>query len=240
MSRKFVTAALFALMLLSFAAATGISAPTDKPVELTADTIEYDSKAGVMTAEGSVRLVRDKAVLTGASARYDTKSKEAYVSGGVKVVREDTTLTAAEVRSYNDNYIVATGNAVLTKADSTLTGPKIEHWADRQYTLVPSTARLAMPDGWMTANKVEVFHSEDRAVAAGDVHIVSDTRSLDATADQAVYTGSKNNQGKVVLSGNARAVQEGNVLTGKTLTIYLDDKAMDAQGRSKLVVKPRE
>jgi len=41
------------------------------------------------------------------------------------------------------------------------------------------------------------------------------------------------------MSGNARAVQEGNTLTGKTLTIYLDDKAMDAQGRSKLVVKPQ-
>lgn len=240
MSRKFATVAFIALLLLSIAAATGISAPADKPVELTADTIEYDSKAGIMTAEGSVKLVRDKAVLTGASAQYNTKSKEAVVIGGVKVVREDTTLTAAEVRSFNDNYLVATGNAVLTKGDNTLAGPKIEHWVDRQYTLVPGSARLTMPDGWMTADKVEAFHNEDKAVAVGDVHIVSDKRSLDATSDQAVYTGAKNSQGKVVLSGNARAVQDGNTLTGKTLTIYLDDKAMDAQGRSKLIVKPQE
>jgi lipopolysaccharide export system protein LptA len=239
MNRKIASIALIALSMALIAAATAVSAPADKPVELTADTIEYDAKSGVMTAEGAVKLVRDKAVLTGASAQYNTKSKEAYVTGGVKVVREDTTLTAAEVRSFNDNYLVATGSAVLTKGENTLSGPKIEHWVDRQYTLVPSAARLTMPDGWLTANKVEAFHQEDRAIATGDVHIVSDKRSLDATSDQAVYTGSKNSQGKVVMSGNARAVQDGNILTGKTLTIYLDDKAMDAQGRPKLVVKPQ-
>lgn len=237
MSRRY---AIFAVaILLSLAAATGITAPTDKPVELTADTIEYDAKSGVMNAQGGVKLTRDKAVLTGASAQYNTKSKEAYVTGGVKMVREDTTLTAAEVRSYNDNYLVATGNALLTKGENTLAGPRIEHWVDRQYSLVPNSARLTMPDGWMTANRLEAFHGEDRAVANGSVHIVSDKRSLDATSDQAVYHGSKTGQGKVVMSGNARAVQDGNVLTGKTLTIYLDDKAMDAQGRPTLVVKPQ-
>lgn len=237
MKRKFAMIALAAVFTL--VAATAISAPTDKPVELTADTIEYDAKSGVMNAQGSVTLVRDKAVLTGASAQYNTKSKEALVTGGVKVVREDTTLTAAEVRSFNDNYLVATGNALLTKGENTLAGPKIEHWVDRQYSLVPTSARLTMPDGWMTSNRLEAFHSEDRAVANGAVHIVSDKRSLDATSDQAVYYGSKSGQGKVVMSGNAKAVQEGNVLTGKTLTIYLDDKAMDAQGRPTLVVKPQ-
>lgn len=237
MSRNFVIIAL--AVILSLAAATGISAPTDKPVELTADTIDYDAKTGVMNAQGSVKLVRDKAVLTGQSAQYNTKSKESYVTGGVKVVREDTTLTAAEVRSYNDNYLVATGDAVLTKGENTVAGPKIEHWIDRQYSLVPANARMTMPDGWLTTDRLESFHGEDRAVAQGSVHIVSDKRSLDATSDQAVYYGSKTAQGKVVMTGNARAVQEGNVLTGKTLTIYLDDKAMDAQGRPQLIVKPQ-
>jgi lipopolysaccharide export system protein LptA len=239
MNRKATTVALIALLLVMVAAATAVSAPTDKPVELTADTIEYDAKSGVMNAEGAVKLVRDKAVLTGAGAQYNTKNKEAYVFGGVRVVREDTTLTADEVRSYNDNYLVATGNALLTKGENTLAGPKIEHWVDKQYSLVPNNARATMTDGWMTADRIEAFHSEDRAVAKGSVHIVSDKRSLDATSDQAVYYGAKAEQGKVVMSGNARAVQEGNTLTGKTLTIYLDDKAMDAQGRSKLVVKPQ-
>ncbi|MDR3561828.1 MAG: LptA/OstA family protein [Negativicutes bacterium] len=233
-------ASIFLTVLLICGMATAISAETTGgPVELNADSIEYDSVQGIMTAKGSVKLTRDKAVLTGPSAQYNTKTKEALVTGGAKVVREDTTLTAAEVRSLDDNYVVATGQAVLVKGDNTLAGPKIEHWVDKQYSLVTGGARLTMPDGFMTANKVEAFHTEDRAVGTGDVHIVSDTRKLDATSDQAVYYGSKTGQGKTVLTGNARAVQDGNVLTGNTLTIYLDDKAMDAQGRPKLVVKPQ-
>jgi lipopolysaccharide export system protein LptA len=228
-------------ILLSLGTGAAICAETNNsPVDLSADSIEYDSVQGIMNAQGSVKMIRDKAVMTGPTAVYNTKTKEGLVTGGVKVVREDTTLTAAEVRSYENNYLVATGNAVLVKGDNTLTGPKIEHWTDKQYSLVTGGARMTMPDGWMTANKVEAFHNEDRAVGTGEVHIVSDTRKLDATSDQAVYYGAKTGQqGKTVLTGNARAVQDGNVMTGNTMTIYLDDKAMDAQGRPKLVVKPQ-
>lgn len=238
MSRKLVIVVL--ALLISIGMVTAINAePPKSPVEMSADTIEYDSVQGIMTAQGGVKIIQNNAVLTGANAQYNTKTKEALVTGSVKVIREDSTLTAAEVRSYNENHMVATGGAVLVKGDKTLTGPRIEHWVDKQYSLVPESARMTMPDGFMTTDKLEAFHTEDRAVGSGNVHIVSDVRKLDATSDQAVYYGSKTNQGKVVLSGNARAVQEGNVLTGNTLTIYLDDKAMDAQGRPKLVVKPQ-
>jgi lipopolysaccharide export system protein LptA len=225
-------------LLLSLGMITVINAETKNPVELSADTIEYDSTQGVMTAHGAVKIIRDGAVLTGTNALYNTKTKEALVTGGAKVVKDESTLTAAEVRSYDDNHLVATGNVLLVKADSTLSGPKLDHWTDKQYSIMTGGATLTMPDGVMTADRVEAFHNEDRAVGSGNAHIVSDKRSLDATSDQAVYYGSKTNQGKVVLSGNAHAVQEGNVLTGNTMTIYLDDKAMDAQGRSKLVIKP--
>lgn len=238
MNRKLLVIVLG--ILLSLSVATVLYAQTSGSVELTADTIEYDSVQGVLTAQGAVKLVRDRAVLTGASALYNTKSKEAVVTGGVKMVRDDTTLTAAEVHSYNDNYLVASGGAMLVKGENTLSGPKLEHWVDRQYSLVTGSARLTMPDGVMTADKLEAFHAEDKAVGTGSVHVISDKRSLDATSDLATYYGAKTGQGKVILSGNARAVQEGNILTGNTLTIYLDDKAMDAQGRTKLVIKPQQ
>lgn len=237
MTRKLFTIAL--ALVLSFGMINVISAETSGQVELSADTIEYDSVQGLMTAQGAVKIIRDKAVLTGTNAQYNTKSKEALITGGVKVVRDDATLTAAEVRSYNDNYLVATGNVLMVKGDSTLTGPQLEYWADRQYSVVTGGARMTMPDGVMTASRVEAFHNEDRAVGHGNVHVVSDKRNLDATSDQATYYGAKSGQGKVVMTGNARAVQDGNVLTGNSLTIYLDDKAMDAQGRTKLVIKPQ-
>jgi lipopolysaccharide export system protein LptA len=109
---------------------------------------------------------------------------------------------------------------------------------DKQYSVVTGGARITMPDGYMTCDKLEAFHQEDRAEGHGSVHIVSDKRSLDATSDEATYFGSKTGQSKVILTGNAHAVQDGNILTGKTMTIYLDDKSMDAQGQTKLIVKP--
>lgn len=240
MSRKISIAIL--TILLSFAMVTVLYAENkNAPVELTADTIEYDSVKGIMNAEGSVKIVQDQSVMTGPNAVYNNKTKESVMTGGVTVVRADTTLTAAEVRSYDQNYVVATGDAVLIKGEDKLAGPKIEHWNDKQYSLVTGGATLTMPDGVMTTDKLEAFHTEDRAVGTGHVHIVSEARSLDATSDNSVYYGDATgkSQGKVVLAGNAHAVQEGNTLTGKTLTIYLDDKAMDAQGSPKLIVNPQ-
>ncbi|EIW15996.1 MULTISPECIES: LptA/OstA family protein [Pelosinus] len=214
-------------------------AASNKPVELAADTIEYDSVKGVMTAQGNVRMVQENAVMTGTNAEYNSKTKEAYVYGGVKVVQEDATLLAEEVRSYDNNHIIAIGNPILTKGSSRLDGPQIDYYSDKQYAIVNGWARLQTEDSILTANQIESFFSEDRAVAQGNVHIVSDVRKLDAVSDHAIYYGSKEQQGKTILTGNARAVQEGNVLTGNTLTLFMDNKVIDVQGRSKLVITPQ-
>ncbi|MBP1765859.1 MAG: OstA family protein [Firmicutes bacterium] len=211
------------------------------PVELVGDTIEYDSAQGIMTAQGNVRLTQDGAVMTGTNAQYDTKNKEALITGGVHYTKEDLSLTAFQVRSYQDTHLVADGDAVLTKGANTLQGPQIEYYSDRQYALVNGAGRLEMPDATMTANRLEAYLGEDKGVGTGNVHIVGTTRNLDAVSEQAVYYGIKGEvPGKIVLTGSPRVVQDGNVLTGNTMTIYLDEKSMDAQGRSKLIVKPQQ
>lgn len=227
------------ILLLSLSAVTQIQAAQNKPVELSADVIEYDSVKGVMTAQGNIKMVQDNAVMTGGAAEYNTKTQEGYVTGGVRVVKEGATLLAEEVRSYANNHIVATGGPVLTKGESTLTGPKIDYYSDKQHAVVTGWAKLTMPDSVMTANQIETYFNEDRVVAEGNVHVVSQPRKFDAKADQAIYYGSKDQQGKTVLTGNARAVQEGNTLTGNTITLSLDNKAIDVQGRSKLVITPQ-
>jgi lipopolysaccharide export system protein LptA len=226
-------------LVLSLSVISYSYADSNKPVELAADTIEYDSVKGIMTAQGNVRIVQENAVMTGTNAEYNSKTKEAHIYGGVQVVQEDATLLAEEVNSYDNNHIVAIGNPILTKGSSRLDGPQIDYYSDRQYAVVNGWARLETEDSTLTANQIESFFSEDRAVAQGNVHIVSDARKLDAVADHAVYYGSKDQQGKTVLTGNARAVQEGNVLTGNTLTLYMDNKVIDVQGRSKLVITPQ-
>lgn len=237
MKRRIVPVAL--ALLLSCSALQPLEAAQSKPIQLEADTIEYDSASGLMQAHGNVRMTQENAVMTGANAEYNTKNKEAHVAGSVQVVKDDATLHAEDVKSYENTHLVATGNPVLTKGENTLAGPKIDYYSDKQYAIVTGGGRLNMPENEMTANQIEAYFLEDRAVAIGNVHIVSPIRKLDAVSDQAVYYGGKDKQGKTVLTGNVRTVQEGNILTGNLMTLYLDKKTIDVEGRSKLVIIPQ-
>lgn len=236
---KFHKIVLTAILLLG-TVAFQIAAAEPKPVEMAADVIEYDATTGVMTGRGGVTFTQADAVLTGANATYNTKTKEAHITGGIKLVRADTVLTAEEMRSYEDNHIVASGGIELIKGDSRLTGPQLDYYIDKAYAIVNQNARLVMPDGMMTADKMEAYMDTNQVTGTGNVHIVSETRKLDATSHQAVYYGSKEGQARAVLTGNARAVQAGNVLTGNKLTIYLDDQGKSARGGDgQLVIQPQ-
>lgn len=240
--KKKLLIAILALVFTAGFTAQLFAAGENKPVEMSADTIEYDSVQGIMKAQGGVRVTQENSVMTGDAAVYNTKTQEATITGGVKVVRDKTTLTAPTVVSRSNDHLIATGGAVLVSDDKTLQGEQIEYLADKQYAVVPGKATIVSRDATMTADHLEAFIGEDKVIANGNVHIVSAEKKLDATSDLATYYGAKaaQNQGRVILTGNARAVQEGNVLTGNTLTIYLDDKAMNAQGRTKLVVIPQQ
>lgn len=227
------------VLLLSCSAVATIQAAPNKAVELSADSIEYDSAQGIMIAQGDVRMVQENAIMTGARAEYNSKTNEAHVVGDARVIKDDATLVAREIHSYGNTHIVATGDPILTKGASKLLGPTIEYDSVKQYAIVTGWASLTTEDSVMTANQIESFFDENRAVAQGDVHIVSSVRNLDATAAQAVYYSNKGEQGKTILTGNVRAVQDGNVLTGNTMTLYLDNKTIDVQGRSKLVIIPQ-
>ena len=209
--------------------------------QLDGDTITYSAKTGVMTAKGGVKLTQGNAVMTGDSGEYNTKTQEAVVSGNVKVVKDNSTLTAAEVSAYEGmKYLVASGNAVLSRPDGTATGPRMEYYPDRQYALITGGARLTGREAIITAGTVEAFFSEDRALATANVRIVSDARHLDAVADKAEYFGLGAKDGRAELTGNVRAVQDGAVLTGNHVVLYMDDSAMNTDGRSKLVIQPQK
>jgi len=199
-------------------------AANNKPVDISGDVIEYDSTTGIMVATGSVKMTQENAVVTGAKAEYNSKKKEGRVTGGAHLVKEDIDMTSDSVTSLDENHIVAAGNVVMKKNDSTLYGPQVDYFSDKQYAIVNSNARLVNPDGTMTSDKLEVYMAEKRAIGTGNAHVISQTKNLDATGEVATYYGAEGQQGKIVLSGNAVAVQDGNTLRGKTLTLYLDDK----------------
>ncbi|SEI83172.1 lipopolysaccharide export system protein LptA [Propionispira arboris] len=190
-----------------------------KPVELNANTVEYDTQTGLITATGSVKMIQDGAVLTGASAQYNSKTQEGFVTGGVVVDKEDMHMTAAMIKTAGANHMIATGNVVAVKADKTLTGPQIDYYPDTSYAVIESDARVTMTDGTFTSDRMEAYLNENRLIGTGNVHIVSPPRNLDAVGDQAVYYGK--DDGKVVLTGNAVATQNNNTLRSNKLTIYL-------------------
>lgn len=229
---------LFAVLVCLLLPAA-IHAAGEKQFSVAADVIEYDSVAGVVTAKGNVSIERGAAVMTGETARYDTNIQEAELTGGVKIVQDGTNITAAVIHSYNNDRITANGNVVLVKGENTLTGNTMDYYVAQNYAIVPEQAKLVTADAVLTSAKMEAYMSENRVTATGDVHIVSEKRDIDTTSDAAVYYGDKNGQGKIVLTGNARAVQQGNILTGNELTIRLDDKAMEAQGRTRLIIEEK-
>ncbi len=239
MKRTVKLAALLCLLLL---APTLQAAPEPaQKTQLDGDVITYTSKTGVMTAKGGVKLTQGNAVMTGDSGEYNTKTKEALMTGNVKAVKDGSTLTAAEVRSYDDmKRLVATGDALLVHKVGTAAGPRMEYLPERQYANITGGARLTNKDAVLTSKVAEAFFQEDRATADGNVHIVSEARKLDAVSDHAVYYGINGKNGKADLTGNVRVLQDGNVLTGNHVIMYLDDSAMDTEGRSKLVIQPKK
>ncbi len=73
MKQRIIPVILF--LLLSCSGVTHLEAAQNKPIELAADSIEYDSVNGLMTAQGNVRMVQDNSVITGAHAEYNTNTK---------------------------------------------------------------------------------------------------------------------------------------------------------------------
>lgn len=237
MNKQLTTILLAACLTLGVAHLQ--AAGSNPAVELAADSIEYDSAQGLATAQGGVRITRDKMVMTGALATYNANTGEIALTGGVKAVREQAVLTAAEIKSVSREHLIATGQVELVNGDQHMTGAQLDYYTDREYAVLSGGARLENKEAVMTAPQLESWISENRAVGTGGVHIISDVHKVDATADEATYTAVQNGQGQIVLSGNAKAVQQGNILTGNKLTIHLGEKATSAQGRTKLVITPQ-
>lgn len=210
-----------ALTVLVCLAMTGsLYAAADKPVDLAADVLEYDAATGIIEATGSVRMLQDNAVVTGAKAQYNSKTEEGYITGGVIMHKDDLRMEAANIKITGNAHVTADGNVMIAKGDRVLTGPQVDYFMDKEYVIINSNAKITMPDGTMTADKMEAYLGENRIIGTGNVHILSEVRKLEATSDTANYYGEE--KGKIILAGNAVAVQDGNTLRGKTLTLYLD------------------
>lgn len=185
-------------------------AAREAPVQLSAEVLEYHANQKFVQAKGNVKIIQEETTLAGPYAEYRSETGMAMMNGGVDMSSATMRLTGARV-----DYNTRSGAGVVTGQ------PRMEN----------------KEGAWLTGDKIDFYTKEERAVVTGNVHIVHPGRQIDAVADHATYYGQ---EGKVVLTGYARVIQEENTLVGDTLTIYLNDKMMDAQGNTKLVIIPNE
>lgn len=229
-------AVISAMMLLSVTA----WAANEGPLTISADTLSYDGNTGRAEASGNVVITQQDKTITGANGWYNTKTREASLDGGVSLIGSNMAMSAQSVHSINDNQFSATGDVHLQRDGRQIFGDSVEYNSDTEYGKVLGNARLIAEGTTLTGNQVEGWLKEIRAVAQGDVTFNNPDRNVSGSADRATYTQTPNqNDGVVLLTGSAHAVQNGNVLNAPELKLYLNDNSAETLGgRSTLVISP--
>ena len=229
-------AVISAMMMLSVTA----WAANEGPLTISADTLSYDGNTGRAEASGNVVITQQDKTMTGANGWYNTKTREAALEGGVSMIGDNMAMSAQSVHSVNDNQISAEGDVHLQRDDRQIFGDSVEYNSDTEYGKVSGNAKLIAQGTTLTGNQVEGWLKEIRAVAQGDVTFNNPEKNVSGSADRATYTQTPNqNDGIVLLTGSAHAVQNGNVLNAPELKLYLKDNSAETLGgRSTLIITP--
>lgn len=214
---------------------------TPSELMITANTLTYDGTSGLAEAKGDVVISQADKTMTGAEGTYNVKSKEAHLLGGVSMLGDDMSLSAQTLHSYNDVQFKAEGSVHLTRADREINGDTVEYNMSTEYGRVDGNARLYAEGTTLTANHVEGWLNQIKAIANGNVTFNNEEKGTYGTADHATYTQTPgHNDGVVFLTGSAHVVQNGNVLNAPELRVELNDNsAQTLGGRSTLIITPR-
>ena len=211
-------------------------------LSITADTLEYDGNSGIARANGNVVIINEDKTMTGKTGWYNTKTQEADLSGGVSMIGSDTSLSAQTLHSTNNEQLQATGNVRLQKENKQVFGDTVTYNTKTEYGTSRGNANLVMDDAVLTGDYVQGWLNEIRATAQGNVTLHSAKHNLDASADNAVYTQTPGqDDGVAYLTGNAHAVQNGNVLNAPELKLEMKDNSVQTVGgRSTLIITPQQ
>ena len=152
-----------------------------------------------------------------------------------------TTQLDGDVITYisKTGVMTAKGGVKLTQGNAVMTGDSGEYNTKTKEAVMTGNVKAVKEDSTLTAAQVRSYDDMKRLVATGDALLVRKD-STAAVSDHAVYYGINGKNGKADLTGNVRVIQDGNVLTGNHVVMYLDDSAMDTEGRSKLVIQPKK
>lgn len=232
--RSYKTIPSWAAMLTAaclFTSAVALAAPDTEKTEtekqgalseLNADKVEYNMKTGQMTAEGNVVIRYDGGVAKGAFVTFNTKTYQGEMTGGVVADKEDMHLDCDRVEIHSQTKMVAIGNVHGRKQDKRVEGPVVEYDSGEEYARLPQGGLLATKDGTFTADYMEGWMKTEVAKAVGNAHVISPPKNFEGGGDEAEYFGK--DSGKLVLTGNAWAVQDNNTLKSGRLTVFLQEQ----------------
>lgn len=216
------------LTALGIGAVTVFAAPAagpQGPSELIADTLTYDMQNDVMIARGNVVMITADGKATGDYAEYHNRDKSGKVVGRVIADKGDIHMECDEFYVDGQTHFTAVGNVRGKQLDRTFIGPKAEFFQDRNYVMMEQGGTVTSKDGSLTADFMEGWTEDEHFVGRGNCHIVSLPRNFEGGGDIAEYWGRQ--EGKTVLTGNAWAVQEDNMMRGKVITAFLSQKPVE-------------
>ena len=212
-------------LLAAGAVCTAAAAPQqgNEPTNLMADSLTYDTRTGLITAETNVRMEQGTGYVEGARATYNTKTEEGTVEGGVRAMRDDMQLSCDRLSGIGQEHWQATGSVHMVKAGRTFTGPVVDYYpSQNEYVLAASGGTMTSADGTFSADHLEGWLKENRFIGTGNAHLVSPPRDLEGGGDRVEYFGMAERP-YAVLDGNAWVYQGNNMARSNHMTVYLAD-----------------
>lgn len=212
-------------LLAAGAVCTAAAAPQqgNEPTNLMADSLTYDTRTGLITAETNVRMEQGTGYVEGARATYNTKTEEGTVEGGVRAMRDDMQLSCDRLSGIGQDHWQATGSVHMVKAGRTFTGPVVDYYpSQNEYVLAASGGTMTSADGTFSADHLEGWLKENRFIGTGNAHLVSPPRDLEGGGDRVEYFGMAERP-YAVLDGNAWVYQGNNMARSNHMTVYLAD-----------------
>lgn len=224
MTKRNICRGVLLLLAAGAVCTAGLAAPQNAdPTNLTADRLTYDTRTGVVTAEGGVHVDQGTGKIEGARATYNTKTQEGTIEGNVRAQREDMNLSCDRLLAAGQEHWQASGSVHMAKAGRTFTGPLVDYYPAQDDRIVASSGgTITSPDGTLSADHLEGWLKQSRFTGIGNAHVTSPARDLEGGGDRMDYYGN-DPRPYVELDGNAWVYQGNNTARSNHMTVYLAD-----------------
>lgn len=208
--------------------------------DITADELVYDFNQKTVIANGNVVIKDGESVITGTSGKYDFNDKTLSLTGGVVYTKGLDRLSAENVYINSDKTMICKGGAQIDfKSENILlAGDEISYNQNSGIGNINGNGYLKSSDGIIKATHIEGRMKDVKITAFGGVEIIGYSQNIHAFGEKLIYTKSKENgtDGKLILTGNAKATQNGNSFEGEELIFKEEEKIIETNGRSTMTI----